>query len=262
MTPTTPKSNNKKPRLRLPFEERKTDIGEWAYRNRVGLCVTLVIYLIIAIVFVSSKIVVGTKPHQQGMYIDLNDLSELEEIRDRLQKEVEQKQQFDWKSVQNATSNEHSDNTELRDDRGTKVSELANSATENQRRMEQNRQEYERGLAEAEQIRTRKGSQGANEEPQDRKVQGNVTVSFSLNNPLRHARNLVVPAYRCEGGGEVVVSITVDRSGKVIDAKVKRGGDNCMKQTALGAARSSTFDSNSSAPEKHMGEITYIFIPQ
>ncbi len=261
MTPSSSPNKSNKPRLRLPFEERKTDIGEWAYNHRVGLCVTLIVYLVVAIVFVSSKIVVGTKPHQQGMYIDLNDLAELEEIRDRLQKEVEQKQQFDWKSVQNATSNENSDNTDLKDDRGTNTAELNNSATENQRRMDQNRKEYEQGLAEAEQIRTRKGNNG-DEESQDRKVQGNVTVSFSLNNPLRHARNLVVPAYRCEGGGEVVVTITVDRSGKVIDAKVKRGGDNCMKQTAINSAKASTFDSNSSAPERHIGEITYIFIPQ
>ncbi len=262
MTPFSPQNNKKRPRLRLPFEERKTDIGEWAYRHRVGLCVTLIVYLVVAIIFVCSKIVVGTQPHQQGMYIDLNDLAELEEIRDRLQKEVEQKQQFDWKSVQNTTSNENADNDELRDDRGTRMSELNSSAAENQRRMEQNRKEYEQGLAEAEEIRTRKGNDGAEDESKDRKVKGNVTVSFSLNNPLRHARNLVVPAYRCEGGGEVVVTITVDRSGKVIDAKIKRGGDNCMKQTALSAARASTFDRNGSAPERHVGEITYIFIPQ
>ncbi len=262
MTPTNNPNNNKKPRLRLPFEERKTDIGEWAYQHRIGLCVTLIVYLVVAIIFVSSKIIIGVTPHQQGMYIDLNDLAELEQIRDKLQKEVEQRQQFDWESVKNATSNENLSNNTLKDDRGTKMAELNNSASENQRRMEENRKEYEQGLAEAEAIRTRKGNEGTDEEYQDRKVQGNVTVSFSLNNPLRHARDLIVPAYRCEGGGEVVVTITVNRSGKVVDAKVKRGGDNCMKQTAINAAKASIFDSNNSAPERHVGEITYIFIPQ
>ncbi len=255
-------NNSKKPRIRLPFENRKMDIGEWAYLHRVGLCVTLIVYLVCSIIFVTSKIVVGVKPHAQGMYIDLNDLAELEEIRDRLQKEVAQKQEFDWKSIQNATSNENAESSELKDDRGTNMSEIDNSIAENQKRMAENRKEYERGLAEAEAIRTRKGNEGQNNESQDRKVQGNVTVSFSLNNPLRHARSLVVPAYRCQGGGEVKVSITVDNSGRVISAKVIRGGDDCMQETALGAARASTFDINNSAPARHIGEITYIFIPQ
>ncbi|MFI3283354.1 MAG: energy transducer TonB [Rikenellaceae bacterium] len=262
MAPQNPQNPNKKTRIRLPFEERKVDIGEWAYRHRVGLCVTLIAYLLLMIVFMSAKIMVGVKPHQQGMYIDLNELAELEQIRDRLKEEVESKQKFDWGSVQNATSNENSMNESSKSDRGEQMSELNNTAEQMQKRMAANREEYERGVAEAEAIRSRKGNQGADEVVEDRKVQGNVTVSFSLNNPLRHARNLIVPAYRCQGGGEVVVSITVDRSGRVIDAKIKRGGDNCMQQTALDSARASTFDSNDSAPVKHQGEITYIFIPQ
>ncbi len=259
--PNTPKSD-RKPRIRLPFEQRKSDIGEWAYDHRVGLCVTLVVYLIIAIVFVSSKIIIGVEPHTQGIYIDLNEVVELEEIRDKLLEEVESKQEFDWKSVQNTTSNENSSNESVKDDRGTHVSELNDSATEAQKQMEANRKEYERGLAEAEAIRSKKGNMGEDNTTQDRKVAGNVTVSFSLNNPLRHARNLIIPAYRCQGGGEVVVDITVDNAGRVTSAKVARGGDDCMRETALNAAKSSTFDINNSAPAKHQGNITYIFIPQ
>ncbi|MFR9603769.1 MAG: energy transducer TonB [Rikenellaceae bacterium] len=262
MTPQNSKNSTKKPRIRLPFEQRKTDLGEWAYNHRVGLCVTLTIYLVVAIVFVSSKIVVGVKPHSQGMYIDLNDLAELEQIRDKLKEEVKSKEQFDWNSVRNTTSNENASNEHVQDDRGTKVSELNNSAEEAQRRMAENRREYEEGLAQADALRSKKGNEGEAETFQDRKVQGNVTVSFSLNNPLRHARNLIIPAYRCEGGGEVVVNITVNNSGEVIAAKVQSGGDECMRETALNSARSSTFDRNSSAPSRHQGEIRYIFIPQ
>ncbi len=262
MAPQNSKNSSKKPRIRLPFEQRKTDIGEWAYTHRVGLCVTLIIYLIVAIVFVSSKIAVGVKPHSQGMYIDLNELAELEQIRDKLQEEVAKKEQFDWNSVKNTTSNENASNENVQDDRGTKVSELNNSASEAQRRMAENRREYEEGLAQAEALRSKKGNEGEAETQQDRKVQGNVTVSFSLNNPLRYARNLIVPAYRCEGGGEVVVSITVDNAGRVTAAKIISGGDDCMRETALNAAKSSTFDINKSAPTRHLGTITYIFIPQ
>lgn len=262
MTPPNSRQPNKKTRIRLPFEERHEDIGQWAYRHRVGLCVTLIIYLVLTIVFMSAKIVISTQPHTQGMYIDLNELAELEAIRDKLQEEVSQKQRFDWGQVKNLVSNEDASTQEVKDDRGTNVSELNNSASEALKRMEANRQEYERGLAEAEALRSRQGSNTDGESRQDRKIEGSVTASYSLNNPLRHARNLIIPAYRCQGGGEVVVSIIVNNIGEVTSAKVLRGGDDCMRQSALNAARSSLFDTNSSAPARHQGEITYIFIPQ
>lgn len=127
--------------------------------------------------------------------------------------------------------------------------------------MQANREAYEEGLAEERAIRSRRGSEkGA--EPQDRKVKGRVTVSFSLKNPVRTSRWLEIPAYRCEGGGEVVVDITVDRGGEVIGARIASGDDDCMREAALEAARASLFNIDASAPSKQSGTITYIFIPQ
>lgn len=89
-----------------------------------------------------------------------------------------------------------------------------------------------------------------------------MTVSFSLTNPVRTSRWLEVPAYLCEGGGDVVVSVTVNRAGKVVGARVVEGGDECMRESALRAARSSLFNIDETAPAKQTGTITYIFIPQ
>ena len=47
----------RKARLRLPFDNRQKDFVEWIYDNRIGLCVTIIIYLVASIVFVSAKIV-------------------------------------------------------------------------------------------------------------------------------------------------------------------------------------------------------------
>ena len=78
----------RRPRLRLPFDNRREDAGTWAYDHRIGLCVTLIAYLALMIVFVSSKIVVGARSHQQGMYVDLQSLAELEQEKARLEREV------------------------------------------------------------------------------------------------------------------------------------------------------------------------------
>ena len=97
-------------------------------------------------------------------------------------------------------------------------------------------------------------------ENQTVKVQGNVTVSYDLAG--RTATYLHVPAYQCREGGTVVVGITVNRNGEVIAASIVYGGDECMRSTALKAARESLFDINPSAPARQTGTITYVFIPQ
>ena len=175
----------RRPRLKLPFDNRKEDAGVWAYDHRIGLCVTIIAYLVLMIAFVSSKIVVGRRPHTQGMFIDLQTLAELEKERDRLEQQVRERQQqdpIDWKSVQNQVSNENALNEKLRDDRGTNAAALNDAAAEAERRMQANREAYEQGLAEERAIRERNGA-GKDEERQDRKVKGRVTVSFSLTDP-------------------------------------------------------------------------------
>ena len=251
-------------RLRLPFDNRREDAGEWAYDHRIGLCITLIAYLVLMIAFVSSKIVVGRKPHTQGMYIDLQTLAELEQERDRLERlarERQEKDPIDWRSIQNQVSNENALNEKLRDDRGTNAAALNDAAAAAEERMRANREAYEQGLAEERAIRQHRGA-GEDSEHQDRKVKGRVTVSFSLTDPVRTSRYLAVPAYKCEGGGEVVVEITVNRAGDVTNARVVEGGDECMRSSALGSARRSRFNIDDSAPARQQGTITYIFIPQ
>lgn len=260
-----PQRPRRRRRLDLPFDNRREDAGEWTYRHRIGLCVTLICYLVLMIGFVSSKIVVGKREAMQGMYIDLETLAELESERDRLQREIEQKmaaEQADWRSVQNRVSNENATDERLRDDRGTNTAALNEAAAALQQQMAANSAAYEQGLAEERAIYEQSGSKGRDEERRDQVVKGSVTVSFSLTNPVRHSRYLHIPAYLCEAGGVVVVQITVNRGGEVIAARVREGGDDCMRDTALRAARESLFNIDQAAPERQTGTITYTFIPQ
>ena len=259
------KPEPRRPKLRLPFDNRREDAGEWAFDHRAGLCVTLIAYLLLAIAFVGAKIVVGGRPAAQGFYIDLQQLEQLAAEKERLEREVRRRQQqepIDWKSIRNDVSNENAKLDEsLRDDRGTNTAALNDAADAAQERMRANREAYEQGLAEERAIRERRGKEDGAER-QDRKVKGRVTVSFSITDPVRTSRYLEVPAYLCEGGGDVTVSVTVDRAGKVTGARVTEGGDDCMRESALRAARNSLFNIDNSAPARQTGTITYIFIPQ
>ena len=100
-------------------------------------------------------------------------------------------------------------------------------------------------------------------EPQPVKVEGLTTVSVDLVG--RVDIHLDVPAYLCEGQGQVVVRITVARDGTVAKADedaARTRADECMVEHALSSARAARFTSNSSAPDPQHGTITYTFLAQ
>lgn len=258
----------RRPRMRLPFEERKQDAGEWAYDHRIGLSVMVIAYLVLGIAFFASKIVIGSRPHMQGIYVDLQTLAELEAEKERLEREIELKQQqdIDWSAVRNRMSNDALLNENLRDDRGTNTSEINESARDIAAGMEANRAAYEAGLAEAQSIldaeREKPTEQGKNSKSQDAKYKGGVTVRYSFKDPVRTKRDLVIPAYKCEAGGQVEVAVVLNNGGEVVSARVVSGGDERMREEALKAARASLFNIDNTAPARHSGTITYTFIPQ
>ena len=271
MSDNVQKNNSRPPRLRLPFEKRPTDIGSWSYDHRVGLCVTVIAYLVAAIVFVSARIAVGGPERHAGIYIDFQEEQSRPETPEEREERLKQEAEMDFSDIRNLVSNENAEsgdnrlNEHLRDDRGTNAGEIYDEAEEVQRRIRANREAYEKGLSEEQAILNSRKTKTGQAQNRDVKIKGRVTVSFSLVNPIRTSVKLVVPAYRCEGGGEVVVNITVNRNGHVTAASVDRASsttDDCMLSAALGAARESRFNVDRNAPDKQTGTISYIFIPQ
>ena len=96
-----------------------------------------------------------------------------------------------------------------------------------------------------------------------RSYSGPSVLSWHLDG--RKASHLPIPAYRCYGGGMVTVVITVNTSGKVIDARVLddvSSQDKCLRDFAVRAARLSRFSASPTAPSKQTGDIVYQFIAQ
>jgi hypothetical protein len=260
----TPAPRKKVPRLDLPFVKRRRDAGTWVYDHKGGVSITLILYLLVAILFIGSRIVVKAPVRTDGIVLDLRTLEELQQEKQRLEREVRlrQAQTIDRDAyISNAVSNE---NAELRDDRNTDMSRIRDRAEGVDSRINANREAWEQGMREIEAMRNSKDN-GEDASKSDSRAKGRVLVSFSLTNPIRYGDNIVVPGYRCEKGGEVVVDVTVNRSGDVVAAAVNKGlsdSDNCMHETALDAARRSRFNLDSAAPERQTGTITYLFIPQ
>ncbi len=93
---------------------------------------------------------------------------------------------------------------------------------------------------------------------------GPTTVSYRLDN-RRHI-HMPVPAYKCQGGGTVVVDIQVNRRGYVVQASISKERlaslDPCFTDAALRAAQTARFETSTQAPEPQTGSVTYVFLPQ
>lgn len=93
-------------------------------------------------------------------------------------------------------------------------------------------------------------------------VKRNSSVSYSLEN--RMALILPNPVYTCPNTGIIIVNITVDKLGKVINTGVDNSksttNDRCLKEQALEYANQAKFDVSESSSENQNGTITYRFI--
>ncbi len=243
--------------------KRRRDPVDWIYDHRAGVFSIVALALVMAILFIGSKIMIRTPRPDDAIIVDIRTVEELREEARRLQREVMLRQsEADRENIRNAVSNE---GAELRDDRNTNLSSMREAIDNVNQSLRGNRDAWDSGLRDIEQMRGERDGEGEKNANNDTRAKGTFQVSFSLLNPTRYSVDLVNPGYRCERGGEVTVAITVNRGGDVVAAAVDRNSsdaDACMHTAALDAARRSRFNIEPAAPERHSGTITYIFIPQ
>ena len=258
-----PKNRGSQPRLNLPFKRKRFDAGEWAYDHRVAILATVAAYVIFGVTFVSAEIVVNNRNAQSEIMLDLTDLEALQEELRRAQELNDLlNEKYDNSPATNQISNENALDENLEDHR-TDASKIYSDADEVQERVRQNASDYAAGLqAEREILDRHYEGEG---EIENKRVRGKVTVSYSLSAPVRHALKMPVPSYMCEGGGEVIVNIVVDRDGYVMSADVderQSAKNNCLREAALDKAKESVFNADVNAPAKQRGTIEYLFISQ
>ena len=270
--------NVRPPRPRLPFEKGPTDLGSWAYEHRVGLCCMIIAYLAFGIVFVSVKIAMNQERVEGAMYIDLTDMQQALET---LQQQVPEQQDEgdDFSNVKNRISDENGRSESV----GRTTASTAGGGASSSKsiadfmegldeeaaavagRVKASQDAFAKGRREEQEMIARiKAQREAKEGEKESgvKQKGSVLISYWL--PGRRDVSLYMPAYQCEGGGEVTVNITVNRNGKVVSASMKESSTNssCINDMAILAARNSRFNVDDTGSDKQSGTITYIFVPQ
>ena len=270
--------NVRPPRPRLPFEKGPTDLGSWAYEHRVGLCCMIIAYLAFGIVFVSVKIAMNQERVEGAMYIDLTDMQQaLETLQQQVPEQQDEGDKF--RNVKNRISDENGRSESV----GRTTASTAGGGASSSKsiadfmegldeeaaavagRVKASQDAFAKGRREEQEMIARSKAQREAKEGEKEsgvKQKGSVLISYWL--PGRRDVSLYMPAYQCEGGGEVTVNITVNRNGKVVSASMKESSTNssCINDMAILAARNSRFNVDDTGSDKQSGTITYIFVPQ
>ena len=232
--------------------------------DKAGLYLTIIFHLVVIIVLLVYQINTSIKREESFVL----DFSKQEEIEQRKKEEIFKKDvskrieemlaaaQMSRSEIKNIAVDAGS---HLKDDRNTDAEQLYKDAERlaNELKKGQNAQE------DAREETVELPSKENKSDEKNKEYRGPSVVSYNLDG--RKASHLKIPAYRCYGGGDVTVIITVDPQGNVIGAKVLdeiSSSDSCLRSFAVRAARLSKFSASSSAPARQNGEILYRFIAQ
>lgn len=237
--------------------------------DKAGLYLTLIVHLLLIIVLLSWSI------HTQlvrdtSFLIDFSEqeAQEAREARAQMQESVSEEIEAELDALLNASRNQSArsirnvavDASEpLRDDRHDHPEDIYKEARELQERLDRSRREVEEASSSEDQVSVYKEDGGKETEA----YQGPSVISYTLEG--RKAMNLPVPAYKCMGGGDVSVSIIVNRKGYVTGVRIIEAvssPDQCLRDYALRAASGSRFTASQDAQERQVGEIVYRFVAQ
>ena len=234
--------------------------------NKAGLYITVIFHLTVIIVLLAVGIDNSLKP-ETSFVLDFSKQEEIErQQREEIFKEdISRKLDDMIRAAQDAPQSQVRNiavdaGSTLKDDRGTDADQLYKDAARLAQELKDGQKD---GIEEDAREETVQMQHQRKDDSSAKEYSGPSVVSYTLDG--RKASHLKIPAYRCMGSGDVTVIITVDPSGKVLNAKVLdavSADDKCLRDFAIRAARLSCFSASSKAPARQTGEILYRFVAQ
>jgi len=231
--------------------------------DKAGVYITIIFHLVVIIILLATQL--GFSLQKENSFV--LDFTKQEEL-EKEQQEQDFKEDISQKIEEMLAASEAGyiplrniavDRGALKDDRGTDADQLYKDAAKLQQELDGGVHPADDELVDF----TPQKSPEKKEKKAEQKYSGPSVVSYDLGG--RKASRLPIPAYRCMGAGMVTVIITVDNSGKVVNAKVQdelSSTDQCLRAFAIRAARMSQFSSDSKAPARQVGNIVYQFVAQ
>ena len=233
--------------------------------ERPGLYITVIFHLTVIIVLLLYQID-STIRREESFVLDFSKQEEIERRKEEAEFKEDISKRLDEliaaaKSSSTPIRNIAVDASQLKDDRGTDAEQLYKDAERLAKDLKNGQKDAIEEDARNETVEL--PSQNKKDDSKAKEYSGPSVVSYTLDG--RKASHLKIPAYRCNGGGDVTVIITVNNGGNVVGAKVMESissSDQCLRNFAVRAARLSKFSASQTAPPNQTGEIVYRFIAQ
>mgnify|MGYP003293788758 CR=1 FL=1 len=233
--------------------------------ERPGLYITVIFHLTVIIVLLLYQID-STIRREESFVLDFSKQEEIERRKEEAEFKEDISKRLDEliaaaKSLSTPIRNIAVDASQLKDDRGTDAEQLYKDAERLAKDLKNGQKDAIEEDARNETVEL--PSQNKKDDSKAKEYSGPSVVSYTLDG--RKASHLKIPAYRCNGGGDVTVIITVNNGGNVVGAKVMdsiSSSDQCLRNFAVRAARLSKFSASQTAPPNQTGEIVYRFIAQ
>ena len=233
--------------------------------KKAGFYTTVIFHLVVIIICLLTAIQ-RVASEETSFVLDFSKLEEIERIEKQEELKAQASKELEDLLSGRASSSAYRNvavdrsSQALKDDRFKNPNQVYDEARELQRKLDASRAAAlrEQGADDAAQA-----SQDNLPDSNAPQYKGPSVISYSLDG--RKALSLPVPAYKCQGGGDVSVQIAVNRKGYVVSAAVIESvssSDECLVRSAVAAAKRSRFRASSSAAEKQIGEIVYRFIAQ
>ena len=231
--------------------------------DRAGLYITVIFHLAVIIVLLAYQID-STLKREESFVLDFSRQDEVEEafkedISRKLDELISAAGNIPTSEIRNIAVDAGS--SRLKDDRGTDADKLYEDAKRLAADLRNGQKDAIEEDAREETVEMQHQKKSSDKDKKEYK--GPSVVSYNLDG--RKASHLKIPAYRCHGGGDVTVIITVNPQGQVVNAKVMEeisSNDQCLCSFAVRAARLSRFSASTTAPARQTGEILYRFIAQ
>lgn len=233
--------------------------------NNAGLYLTIAFHLLILIILLVGRINYMLR-NDTSFIIDftreemLRELERQEELKEEISAELDRLLSGN-SPVRNVVTDLSSEKgEELKDDRYEDPSQVYEEARELEKKMEAAKNNVNES---EDKVNTTENRSSSQKETSQKSYKGPSVISYFLKD--RKAVHLPIPVYKCIGGGDVAVAIVVNRQGEVVNATVipdRSAQDNCLREYAIRAAKSSVFTSSAEAPSRQTGEIVYRFIAQ
>ncbi|NCB18744.1 MAG: hypothetical protein EOM61_03880 [Bacteroidia bacterium] len=232
--------------------------------NNAGLYLTVAFHLLVIIILLISRIDYMLR-EETSFILDftkeelLEEIAKQEKLKDEVSKELDDilAGRTPVRNVITDASSRRGE--ELRDDRFRNPSQVYDEARRLQEKLDASKREAEANMGSDDVPQTTQKEQ----KPKEESYKGPSVISYLLEG--RKAMSLPIPVYKCVAGGDVAVAIVVDRKGYVKNATVipdRSSADDCLRQYAIRAAKSSRFTASANAPDRQTGEIVYRFIAQ